>query len=94
MTDPTYDEISERARKLWQERGQPAGQDNDIWFQAERELRSRSDAASQSNPARTAAANTETKPSARENGRERNRATSAPAPRSMSRATQGRSQMS
>jgi hypothetical protein len=40
--DPTYDEISERARDLWQSRGKPAGQDTEIWLAAEQELRSRS----------------------------------------------------
>jgi hypothetical protein len=38
-TDPSHDEISERARNLWQARGQPQGQDNEIWLDAERELR-------------------------------------------------------
>lgn len=41
-TDPSHDEISELARSLWQSRGQPAGQDNEIWLDAERELRLRS----------------------------------------------------
>ena len=40
--DPSYDEISEHARNLWQSRGKPEGQDNEIWLEAERELRSRS----------------------------------------------------
>jgi hypothetical protein len=31
--------IAQRARSLWLERGQPAGQDEEIWLQAERELR-------------------------------------------------------
>jgi len=40
-TDPSHDEISEHARSLWQSRGQPEGQDNEIWLDAERELRAR-----------------------------------------------------
>lgn len=40
-TDPSYDEISDHARGIWQSRGQPAGQDTEIWLDAERELRAR-----------------------------------------------------
>ena len=35
---PTHEQISERARALWQERGQPSGQDEEIWFEAERQV--------------------------------------------------------
>lgn len=34
----SHDEISRRARELWESRGQPLGQDDEIWLQAEREL--------------------------------------------------------
>jgi hypothetical protein len=40
--DPSHDEITEHARGLWQSRGQPEGQDTEIWLDAERELRARS----------------------------------------------------
>jgi len=30
--------IRERARRIWRELGEPAGQDIDIWHQAEREI--------------------------------------------------------
>lgn len=89
MSDPTYDEISEKARKLWQERGQPTGQDDDIWFQAEHELRGRP--ALPLKPVRAATANTEDESATCENGRERNRSTNSSASRGMARATQGRS---
>jgi hypothetical protein len=48
-TQVSQDAISERARTLWLERGQPSGQDEAIWLQAERELREQ--AAAQSAPA-------------------------------------------
>jgi hypothetical protein len=36
----THDEIAERAREIWITRGSPAGQDCDIWYEAERQLMS------------------------------------------------------
>jgi hypothetical protein len=33
-----HDAISERARRIWHDRGQPQGDDVEIWLQAEREL--------------------------------------------------------
>lgn len=33
-----HDTISERARRIWRERGHPHGEDVQIWLQAEREL--------------------------------------------------------
>jgi hypothetical protein len=36
---PTHDEISERARKLWEAKGCPAGQDEEIWLEAEAQLK-------------------------------------------------------
>ena len=35
---PSHEQISERARTLWQQRGQPSGQDDEIWFEAERQV--------------------------------------------------------
>jgi hypothetical protein len=34
----THEEISRRAREIWHTRGQPSGQDDEIWFEAERTL--------------------------------------------------------
>jgi hypothetical protein len=34
----THDQIAERARGLWRERGYPAGQDDAIWLEAESKL--------------------------------------------------------
>jgi hypothetical protein len=45
-TQVSQDAISERARTLWLERGQPSGQDEAIWLQAERELREQAAASS------------------------------------------------
>lgn len=36
---PSHDRISQRARELWESRGQPAGQDDAIWLEAEESLR-------------------------------------------------------
>jgi hypothetical protein len=36
---PSEQEIAHRARELWNERGQPAGQDAPIWLEAERQLK-------------------------------------------------------
>lgn len=36
---PTHDQISERARRLWMERGSPGGRDLEHWLDAERQLR-------------------------------------------------------
>jgi hypothetical protein len=38
VSAPTHDEISARARQLWDNAGQPAGRDEEFWLQAEREL--------------------------------------------------------
>ncbi|HEX2855246.1 MAG TPA: DUF2934 domain-containing protein [Opitutaceae bacterium] len=35
---PTHEQISERAQQLWRQRGNPEGQDNEIWLEAERQL--------------------------------------------------------
>lgn len=36
---PSHEQISERARSLWEERGRPEGRDLEHWFEAERALR-------------------------------------------------------
>lgn len=36
---PTEQDIAQRARDLWLERGQPTGQDLQIWLEAERQLK-------------------------------------------------------
>jgi len=36
---PTHDEISVRARALWESKGRPAGQDKEIWLEAEAQLK-------------------------------------------------------
>lgn len=36
--EPSYEEISARARTIWESRGRPEGQDDEIWLDAEREL--------------------------------------------------------
>jgi hypothetical protein len=35
---PSHEEISRRARQIWESRGQPAGQDDAIWLEAESQL--------------------------------------------------------
>jgi hypothetical protein len=37
-TLPTHDEIAQRARQIWQEKGNPGGRDTEIWLEAERQL--------------------------------------------------------
>jgi hypothetical protein len=39
MNQPTHDEIALKAHSLWKDRGCPEGIDNEIWFEAERQLR-------------------------------------------------------
>lgn len=36
---PSREQIAERARKLWMERGSPGGRDLEHWLDAERQLR-------------------------------------------------------
>lgn len=38
MKTPTHEEITQRATILWNERGQPSGQDEAIWLEAEKQL--------------------------------------------------------
>ena len=35
---PTREEITQRAQKIWQDYGNPAGRDIEIWLEAERQL--------------------------------------------------------
>ena len=35
---PTHDEVTARAREIWENRGRPQGQDLSIWLEAERKL--------------------------------------------------------
>lgn len=37
--NPAHDEISQRARAIWEERGRPDGCDLEHWLDAERQLR-------------------------------------------------------
>lgn len=37
-TPPTHEQISRLAHELWEKRGQPAGRDDDIWLEAEKQL--------------------------------------------------------
>lgn len=36
---PSHEEIAGRARQLWSDYGQPSGRDEEIWLEAERQLR-------------------------------------------------------
>lgn len=36
---PTYEQIAERARNIWQDRGCPTNQDEQIWYEAENQLK-------------------------------------------------------
>jgi hypothetical protein len=36
---PTYEQIAERARNIWQDRGCPTNQDETIWYEAENQLK-------------------------------------------------------
>lgn len=42
---PSHDEIAGRARQLWSDYGQPSGRDEEIWLEAERQLRAPGDRA-------------------------------------------------
>ena len=37
--NPTFDQIAERAKIIWQERGCPIGQDDKNWYDAEQQLK-------------------------------------------------------
>ncbi len=38
MNTPTHDEIARQAQEFWQDRGCPAGNDTEIWLEAEQAL--------------------------------------------------------
>jgi hypothetical protein len=38
--EPSYEQISERARQIWERNGCPSGRDLENWLQAETELKS------------------------------------------------------
>src|SRR5688572_3212285 len=40
-TLPTHDEIAQLAYEIWQNRGCPDGQDQELWLEAERQLNQR-----------------------------------------------------
>jgi hypothetical protein len=39
---PTHEQIAERAKAIWQQRGSPVGQDERIWYEAEAQLKDES----------------------------------------------------
>ena len=39
MTEPTEQEIKERAHDLWERAGKPEGRQDEFWYRAEQELR-------------------------------------------------------
>lgn len=49
LSDPTEQEIRERAHRLWEQAGKPEGRDEEFWQAAEQELRNED----RSNPLRT-----------------------------------------
>ncbi len=50
---PTHDEIAQRAHELWDSRGNPNGCDEEIWFEAERQLKAASPEANGSGSVRS-----------------------------------------
>lgn len=67
---PSYEDISRRARELWEIRGQPAGQDDAIWLEAERELRRQAAPATATQPPGSSRPAATPKPSSRLQRRE------------------------
>jgi len=39
FSEPTHDQIAQRAYLLWEQSGHPNGRDQELWLQAERELK-------------------------------------------------------
>ena len=39
---PTHEEVTRRAEEIWSARGRPSGQDEEIWHEAERQLKAAS----------------------------------------------------
>ena len=37
--NPTYEQIAERAKRIWQQRGCPSDQDDKNWYDAEKQLK-------------------------------------------------------
>lgn len=46
-SEVTHEQISSRARDLWQQNGEPSGRDEEFWLEAERQLRTSVKAVSQ-----------------------------------------------
>ena len=42
MNTPTHETVAQRAREIWQSYGSPGGRDNEIWLEAERQLKNES----------------------------------------------------
>ena len=53
MDKPTNEQIRERAHLLWQAAGEPEGQQDRFWFEAERELAQRDPALNSDEKSRT-----------------------------------------
>jgi hypothetical protein len=56
MNTSTHDEVAQRAYQIWQDLGCPSGRDEEIWFQAERQLLGENEAFA-GGPASTSAVN-------------------------------------
>lgn len=41
-TQPSHEQITRRAQELWEQYGRPSGRDEEIWYEAERALKSAS----------------------------------------------------
>ncbi|MGY4155578.1 hypothetical protein ACVINW_001420 [Bradyrhizobium sp. USDA 4461] len=41
MTNPTDDDVRQRAHELWELAGRPEGREQEFWYEAERELKSK-----------------------------------------------------
>jgi hypothetical protein len=39
LTAPTHEQVARRAREIWEQRGCPPGQDEQIWLEAEMQLK-------------------------------------------------------
>jgi hypothetical protein len=46
---PTHEQISERARRYYEDAGSPEGRDDEFWLQAEQDLRKESNGSSNGN---------------------------------------------
>lgn len=52
-TPPTHDAIAREAHRLWQDRGCPAGCDDEIWLETERRMNEESQSDTSENPPST-----------------------------------------